>query len=239
MSLVNLVAQGSAGRYLIEGILNPNNIDSANTSWQGLNTTGGGFQPSFSQFTVAPTYEAATTGGVTGAPLNTDGGFSRNGIKVVRNSSRTFSNLTPVVVVSATGADAKLTVQLTGSGSFYSTTTTAISVQTPGTGYAVGDTLKILGNSLGGSTPANDLALRILTVTTEISGGERLFAIPVNLALGATLDLSTVKQIGTSAVPGTGTYPNGPEVLAVQITALTTQTSPTGDIQMSFTESQA
>ena len=239
LSLVNLIAQGSTGRFLIEGILNPNNIDSANTSWQGLNTTGGGFQPSFSQFTVAPTYEAATTGGVTGAPLNTNGGFARSGVKVVRSSSRTFSNLTPVVVVSATGADAKLTVQLTGSGSAYSTSTTAISVQTPGTGYAVGDTLKILGNSLGGATPANDLALRILTVTTEISGGERLFAIPVNLALGATLDLSTVKQIGTSAVPGTGTYPNGPEVLAVQITALTTQTSPTGDIQMSFTESQA
>jgi hypothetical protein len=53
------------------------------------------------------------------------------------------------------------------------------------------------------------------------------------------LDLSSVKQIGTSSIPGTGTYPNGPEVLAVQITALTTQTTPVGEIQLQFQESQA
>jgi hypothetical protein len=103
----------------------------------------------------------------------------------------------------------------------------------------VGDTLKILGNVIGGSTPANDLALTVLAVTTEITGGERLFAIPVNAAQGGILDLSSVKQLGTSAIPGTGVYPDGPEVLVVQITALTTQTTPTGDVQLSFKESQA
>jgi hypothetical protein len=143
------------------------------------------------------------------------------------------------VVSSATGANAVLTVQLTGSGTTYRTSTTAITVQNAGTGYAVGDTLKILGNVIGGSTPANDLALTVLTVTVEVLGGERLFAIPVNAATGGILDLSSVKQIGTSAIPGAGTYPNGPEVLAVQITALTAQTTPTGDVQLSFKESQA
>jgi hypothetical protein len=142
-------------------------------------------------------------------------------------------------VSSATGANAVLTVQLTSTGTTYSPVTTAISVQNAGTGYAVNDTLKILGNVIGGSTPANDLALTILAVTTEISGGERLFAIPVNAAQGGILDLSSVKQLGTSAIPGTGTYPDGPEVLVVQITALTTQTTPTGDVQLSFKESQA
>ena len=239
LSLVSLNVEGTAGRYLVEGILNPNNIDSANTSWQGLNNEGGGFQPSFSQFTVAPTFTAATTGGVTGAPLNTAGGFARSGTKPTFPRSRTFANLTPVVVSSATGANAVLTVQLTSTGTTYSTVTTAITVQNSGTGYAVNDTLKILGNVIGGSTPANDLALTVLAVTTEIAGGERLFAIPVNAAQGGILDLSSVKQLGTSAVPGTGTYPDGPEVLVVQITALTTQTTPTGDVQLSFKESQA
>ena len=239
LTLVSLNVQASAGRYLVEGILNPNNIDSANTSWQGLNNAGGGFQPSFSQFTVAPAYEDGSTGGVTGAPLNTAGGFARSGTKIVRSGSRTFGNLTPTVVSSATGANAVISVTLTGPGTTYSTTTTAISVQNSGTGYAINDTLKILGNALGGSTPGNDLNLTVLAVTTEISGGERLFAIPINATQGGILDLSSVKQIGTSAIPGTGTYPNGPEVLAVQITALTTQTSPTGEIQLSFKESQA
>jgi hypothetical protein len=239
LSLVSLDVQASAGRYLVEGILNPNNIDSANTSWQGLNNAGGGFQPSFSQFTVAPAYEDGATGGITGAPLNTAGGFARSGVKRVQSSSRTFGNLTPAIVSSATGANAVISVSLTGPGSTYSTTTTAITVQNSGTGYAIGDTLKVLGNALGGSTPTNDLNLTVLAVTTEISGGERLFAIPINASARGALDLSAIKQIGTSAIPGTGTFPNGPEVLAVQITALTTQSNPTGEIQLSFKESQA
>jgi hypothetical protein len=238
LNLLSLNIQGTAGRYLVEGILNPNNIDAANTSWQGLNNTGGGFQPSFSQFTVAPTYEGSTTGGVTGAPLNTAGGFARSGVKPTFPRSRTFANLTPAVV-SSSGTGALLTVQLTAAGTTYNITTTAINVQNPGTGYAVGDTLRILGNVIGGSSPANDLNLTVLAITTEIQGGERLFAIPIDATRGGILDLTSVKQIGTSAVPGTGTYPNGPEVLAVQITALTTQTTPTGDVQLSFKESQA
>jgi hypothetical protein len=34
-------------------------------------------------------------------------------------------------------------------------------------------------------------------------------------------------------------YPNGPELLAIQVTALTAQTSPVGEIQLQFQESQA
>jgi hypothetical protein len=103
----------------------------------------------------------------------------------------------------------------------------------------VGDTIKILGNTIGGSTTTNDLAMTIRAITTELNGGERLFAIPISTTNSGVLDLSSVKQIGTSSIPGTGTYPNGPEVLAVQITALTTQTAPVGEIQLQFQESQA
>jgi len=238
LTLNDLNVQVSAGRYLIEGILNPNNIDSANTSWQGLNNAGGGFQPSFSQFSVAPRFTAESTGGVTGAPFNTLGGFARSGTKVTFGSQRTFANLTPTNV-SSSGANASLTVQLTSTGTSYSTTTTAISVQNAGSGYAVGDTIKILGNALGGSTTTNDLTLTVQAITADINGGERLFAIPVSATNQGVLDLSSVKQVGTSAIPGTGTFPNGPEVIAVQITALTTQSTPLGEIQLSFQESQA
>ena len=238
LTLKDLNIQVSAGRYLIEGILNPNNIDSANTSWQGLNNAGGGFQPSFSQFSVAPRFTAESTGGVTAAPFNTTGGFSRSGTKVTFSSQRTFANLTPTNV-SSSGANANLTVTLTSTGTSYNTTTTAISVQNAGSGYAVGDTLKILGNALGGSSTTNDLNLTVTAITADINGGERLFAIPVSATNQGVLDLSSVKQVGTSAIPGTGTFPNGPEVIAVQITALSTQTNPLGEIQLSFQESQA
>ena len=238
LTLSNLNIQVTAGRYLVEGILNPSNIDSANTSWQGLNNLGGGFQPSFSQFSTAPRYTSESTGGLTSAPFNTTGGLTRSGVKVAFGSARTFANLTPVNV-SSSGANAVITVQLTAAGTSYSTSTTQITVQTAGSGYAVGDTIRILGNVIGGSTTANDLLMTISAITSELQGGERLFAIPISTTNSGVLDLSSVKQIGTSSVPGTGTYPNGPEVLAVQITALSTTTNPVGEIQLQFQESQA
>jgi hypothetical protein len=233
-----MIVNISAGRYLVEGILNPSNIDSANTVWSGLNNAGGGFQPSFTEFSIAPQYTDDTTGGLIGSLFGSEGGLSKSGTKVVFSSNRTYSNLTPTVV-SSSGTEANITVQLTRSGSTYNDNTVQITVQNPGSGYAIGDTLKVLGNVIGGSTPTNDLNLTITAVAAELQGGERLFAIPISTTNSGTLDLSSVKQIGTSAIPGTGTFPNGPEVLAVQLTALTTVSNPVGEIQLSFNESQA
>jgi hypothetical protein len=239
LSLTNMVVNISAGRYLVEGILNPNNIDSANTAWSGLNNLAGGFQPSFTEFATSPRYTGETTGGLTSSPFGSTGGFTKSGTKVSSGGGiKTFANLAPINV-SSSGSGANLTVQLTPTGTTYNMNTTQITVQAVGTGYAVGDTLKILGNALGGSTTTNDLAITVTAITTELNGGERLFAIPISTTNSGLLDLNTVKQIGTSAVPGTGTYPNGPEVLAIQITALATITTPTGDIQLQFQESQA
>ena len=238
LTLQTLTVNVTAGRYLVQGILNPNNIDSANTTWAGLNNAGGGYQPSFSQFAIAPRYISESTGGVQGAPLNTTGGFSRSGTMVNSSSVKTYSGLS-LTNVSSSGSGANVTITLQNNKTTYSTTTTSISVQNPGTGYAVGDTVKILGTSLGGATPANDLALTVTAVSADVTGGERLFAIPIQATGTNTLDLTKIKQIGQSAVPGTGTFPNGPEVLAVVITALVTSSSPVGEIQLSFQESQA
>jgi len=238
LTLQTLTVNVTAGRYLVTGILNPNNIDSANTTWAGLNNSGGGFQPSFTQFAVAPRYSNETTGGLQAAPLNTTGGFGRVGTMINSSSIKTFANLVPVVVSSG-GSGSNLTVQLQAFKTSYTTTTTSLSVQNPGTGYAVNDTLKILGNVLGGSTPANDLLLTVAAVSADVTGGERLFAIPIQATGVNNLDLTQIKQIGQSSIPGTGTYPNGPEVLAVVITALSTVASPVGEIQLAFQESQA
>jgi hypothetical protein len=238
LTLSNMVVNITAGRYLVEGILNPSNIDSANTVWAGLNNAGGGFQPSFTEFSVAPQYTSDTTGGLVGSLFGSEGGYSKSGTKPTFSSNRTYANLTPTVV-SSSGTGGNITVQLTRSGTTYNDNTVQITVQNPGSGYAIGDTLKVLGNVIGGSTPANDLNLTVTAVAAELQGGERLFAIPISTTNSGTLDLSSVKQIGTSAIPGTGTYPNGPEVLAVQLTALVTAAAPVGEIQLSFNESQA
>jgi hypothetical protein len=238
LTLQTLTVNVSLGRYLVTGILNPNNIDSANTTWAGLNNAGGGYQPSFSQFAVAPRYLNESTGGVQAAPLNTTGGFVRSGTMVSGAAIRTYAGLS-LTNVSSSGSSANVTVTLQALKTVYSDTTTAITIQNPGTGYAVGDTVKILGTALGGATPANDLAMTVAAISADVTGGERLFAIPIQATGVNNLDLTQIKQIGQSSIPGTGTYPNGPEVLAVVITALSTQSAPVGEIQLSFQESQA
>ena len=76
---------------------------------------------------------------------------------------------------------------------------------------------------------------------TYATGGERLFAIPVNYTNSGQLDLSTVKQLGNSGIPGYNTYPDGPELLALNITALvpTSGVNASGEIQIQWSESQA
>jgi hypothetical protein len=235
--IINLQVANS--RFLIEGILNPANLDSYNTEWTGLNNVSGGFQPSFTQFAVAPIYTAATTGGLVGSVFGSTGGFTKSGTKASRSSQASFTGITPTNV-SSSGSGGILTVTLSATGTTtYTNLNTQITVTTAGTGYAVGDTIKVLGTSMGGSTPGNDLNLTVVAIVSELSGGERLFAIPVSTTNSGLLDLSSVKQIGTSAIPGQGTYPDGPEVLAIQVTALSTIVNPTADIQIQFQESQA
>jgi hypothetical protein len=79
------------------------------------------------------------------------------------------------------------------------------------------------------------------TSSTYAQGGERLFAIPVNYTNSGELDLSKVKQLGNSGIPGYNTYPDGPELLAINISAIvpTTGVNASGEIQIQWAESQA
>jgi len=68
-----------------------------------------------------------------------------------------------VTTVSGSGSGAIATVNIIG-GSTYGPSNTTITITTPGAGYAVGNSLKILGTALGGATPANDLLFTVGTV---------------------------------------------------------------------------
>jgi hypothetical protein len=153
----------TGARFLIEGILNPNNVSTTTTTWQYLynqaydpkNNPSGAVQPSYTQVAF---------GNITGN-IRYDGQISHN--------SWTF----------AAG----------------------------GVNYA--------------------------------RGGERLFAIPVNYTNSGQLDLSMVKQLGNSGIPGYNTYPDGPELLCINVTALVPQDrtvgAVSGEIQLQWSESQA
>jgi len=60
----------------------------------------------------------------------------------------------------------------TGSNATFSVTSTrtsySVTIVNPGTGYSIGNQIKILGTALGGATPANDLIITVSALTTGI-----------------------------------------------------------------------
>ena len=69
----------------------------------------------------------------------------------------------PVVTVTGTGASATVSVVKNDSSFVYSGLNTTITFIETGEGYALGDSLKILGTSLGGTSPANDLTFNLVS----------------------------------------------------------------------------
>jgi hypothetical protein len=243
----------TGGRMLVEGILNPTNLTESSINWINLNQEITGNQPSFTQFATSFTFTDTSTGGVVGSVINQTGGLSRSG--TAPSTSARYLNYrklgeTPAMTTSGSGIGANVSIWKTStSTATINSTTTTVVVHETGSGFAVGDTITIPGNSwstasttlssASGTSPTNDVTLTVLTVAAGVSGGERLFAIPVSTTNSGFLDLTKVKQIGNSAIPGIGVFPNGPEVLAIQVTAISPAAGATGDFQITFSETQA
>lgn len=146
----------SAARFLVQGVLNPTNVVSAN--WRPLNATSTFLQPSFTQF-VANALAALPTAGVR----------------------------------------------------------------------------QII---FGANTTATGIQIGEGALSHAATGGEQLFSIPVTQTNSGFLDLSQIKEITSMVLPGTGIYPNGNEILAINIVPVTAVASNV-DIQLTFIESQA
>ena len=88
------------------------------------------------------------------------------------------------------GVDATFDVAISG-------TSYSVSVNQAGSDYSVGQDLKILGTSLGGTTPANDLTVTVASITGSTGAG------PIN----------TISTSGTAALEGTNGYKVGDRFL--------------------------
>ena len=111
---------------------------------------------------------------------------------------------------SGTGTGAVFTITKTGSSANYNGNITVTTTKA-GSNYAVGNTIKILGTSLGGATPANDLTLTITAIgpvlldvsvlnTTLIQGSTTFTAAGTSVTAAATHTGKTQR-----ATSGTGT----------------------------------
>jgi hypothetical protein len=158
---------------------------------------------------IANTASATTTGGTIN--IGTNGG----GAQVVTLGSSTRGALvqgTTTFTVSGTAAGAGTYTGLShnssgtaplGSGGTFNVTTTGagtystvatITIATGGTSYYVGQTLTILGTSLGGATPTNDLTL---VVATAVNSNNTL---AINSTATGTTNITTPVTTGTGNI---------------------------------------
>jgi len=171
-----LVAISSGATY---ASLSPSNVTTTGSIASTTGTIGSvtGAGTSGSPWLATITGVSATTGIINGSPITATNGSgnlfggtptSCTVQSFVANTSITFAVVggsTPIagtitnIIVSGSGA----VFTVTRSGTSYSLTNTA-----SGSNYTVGDKLTILGTSLGGTSPANDISIR---VTAIVSGG--------------------------------------------------------------------
>jgi hypothetical protein len=252
--LENMIVNITGGRFVIEGILNPTNVVGSSIQWSDLNAEITGNQPSFTQFATAFSFPSGQTGGLVGAVVDKAGGVNRSGLAPstgARYINRVIVGSTVGATTNGGGTGANISIAKTSTTSaLVNQTTTSVTINAIGTGFTSGDTITLLGNlwststttdsrNASGVNTTNDVTLTLTTVSAGVSGGERLFALPINTTNSGFLDLSKVKQLGTSAIPGNNIYPDGPEVLAINITAATAGTAAAGDFQITFSETQA
>ena len=101
--------------------------------------------------------EDAYVSTATGFPLNVSGNIDPT------TQGYTYSGVTPVTVT-GTGSGAVLSILLQTDSPeviYYTRANTIINPSTPGSGYQVGDVVKVLGTDFGGASPDNDLFITI------------------------------------------------------------------------------
>lgn len=117
----------------------------------------------------------------------TTGFYNLRGVQPRAGAAGTYNGCT-VTTVTGTGSGGVVDIELFGSNDVYTRDFTIV-VTNPGSGYAPRDYVKITGDQLGGTTPDNDMTLRVFSVTND----EQLY--PGNVYLGLrSLTAQVVKE---------------------------------------------
>jgi hypothetical protein len=201
---------------IIEGILNPQNYPTNPNDiiWTGLSAAGRGGQPSFAQ--IAEGSSVVWVGATT--PIVATNAITQN----FRTTSVVFNRLTTAGVrqgmtVSGTGVPGGTTV--VGFSNFDATRWNII--------FSNG---VIPGNA--GSTS--------YTFASAVAAlpGETVFSFAGDATQKSTLDLTSLKELNNTPIGGRGTFPNGPDVLAINVYT-TGGSAFTGSLALRWGEAQA
>jgi hypothetical protein len=189
----------SSDSFIIEGVLNPLNYPTITTdiTWFSLTSTAQGGQPSFAQIANGSSITFAGTGTQAATPTQN---FATNQQFRLRNAIFTSSAVADVrlgwVVTSSSGIQPGTVVE-------------RIQVNSPSTNQT---TITISKDVTG--TPATPITFNSPRFAQP---GEQVFAFAAQQGSREVLDLSELKELTSTAIGGRGTFPNGPDVLAINI----------------------
>ena len=211
---IEITAGSAAGgqALVVEGVLNPSNYPTNlnNISWTSLTSSG---QPSFSQVADGKTLIFDSTATIT-TTVNSNAALGASTIAVASTASIAIGDA--ISVVGSTTA----TIQ-------GATVVTAIA--------ATGGTIT-LSNPLVGAI-SNSTTVQFLRNQYALPG-ETIFSFISSPSSKDGLDLSPLKELTNTPVGGRGTFPNGPDVLMINV--YVTQGSPiSANLVLRWGEAQA
>ena len=200
---IDIVVEGGQNTQtvIVEGVLNPSNYPAvpSDVAWDGLNNQGAGGQPSFAQ--VATSVDWGTTQTSTAATNARDEGRS------------SFHYFTPSDVSGVKIGDNVSTVGAQGRNFTGGETVTNI-----GTSFFYPGLVYIVFSS---TVDAGAIGQTTFTFTSlagqTAQPGEQVFSFTAGCGSGDRdgIDLSELKELTNTPIGGTGAFPNGPDVLAI------------------------
>lgn len=213
----------SSQGVVIEGILNPQNYptDPNNISWFSLSNSSSGGQPSFAQIANGSSVTWSGTG---------------SSFTAVNFSTRNFRT-TFVDFLASTVTNVRVGQIVSGNGVPGGTTVRNIY----GTFTSGGQTVRFLEFSqsvVPGS--AGSTTYTFTNPTVAANPGETIFSFIGSGGGGNTadLDLSDLKELNNTPIGGRGTFPNGPDILAINVYS-TGGSNFTGSLVLRWGEAQA
>ena len=189
----------SANSFVIEGVLNPLNypVTTTDITWFGLSSTAQGGQPSFAQIANGSSILWLNTGSVSATPTQ---GFQTNPNTRIRVAIFTASEVAAVrlgyVVSAASGIQPGTVVE-------------KIEFNVPSNGLTRITISKDVTATVSGSVT--------FAAPAYAQPGEQVFAFVAPQGTREVIDLSGLKELTSTAIGGRGTFPNGPDVLAINI----------------------
>ena len=220
------VSGSSNQSVIVEGVLNPSNYpsDPSSVTWTDLTSPGVGGQPSFAQ--IAQGEDIEWEGGT--AQTNANNSLQQNYRTSYVQFSRTdVSSVRVNFVVSGTDAQGRAIPGGTRVTQIYND-------------FYTNDATKLVFRLSSATRPGNAGATTytFTAPNTSAAPGETVFSFVGSAQEDSKIDLSKLKELNNTPIGGSGTFPNGPDILAVNVYN-TGGSDFTGNFILKWSEAQA